>query len=395
MRSCIAVASLAVSAGLAAAQCQPWVQQGGTGPSPRQNHQMAWDGSRVMLFGGYRGGTGFNAETWVWDGESWAPVFTTGPGPLANFGLAPAPGGGGLILFGGFNVNAFGDTWAWNSAAQTWTPLSPATAPSPRYNHAMAYDAARDRIVLFGGWMGSRASDTWLFDGTTWTQVFPATVPAARTSHAMIYDSARERVVMFGGYRGGSIAQITSFLADTWEWNGTNWTLSPATGPIARQYHNMAYSESGRVAILSGGSNTNSTRVNDTWAYDGTSWTQLTNVDAPGNPRDQHAMAYEPGASGRPGRILLHGGYQGAGIVQSDTWAISCAAGCVADMDDGSGSGTPDGGVDISDLLYFLVQFEAGSVEADLDNGSGTGTPDGGVDISDLLYFLVRFEGGC
>jgi hypothetical protein len=32
---------------------------------------------------------------------------------------------------------------------------------------------------------------------------------------------------------------------------------------------------------------------------------------------------------------------------------------------------------------------------ADLDNGSGTGTPDGGVDINDLLYFLVRFEGGC
>jgi probable HAF family extracellular repeat protein len=32
---------------------------------------------------------------------------------------------------------------------------------------------------------------------------------------------------------------------------------------------------------------------------------------------------------------------------------------------------------------------------ADLDNGSGNGTPDGGVDISDLLYFLARFEVGC
>ncbi len=32
---------------------------------------------------------------------------------------------------------------------------------------------------------------------------------------------------------------------------------------------------------------------------------------------------------------------------------------------------------------------------ADLDDGSGTGTPDGGVDISDLLYFLVRFDAGC
>jgi hypothetical protein len=32
---------------------------------------------------------------------------------------------------------------------------------------------------------------------------------------------------------------------------------------------------------------------------------------------------------------------------------------------------------------------------ADLDNGTSSGTPDGGVDINDLLYFLERFEQGC
>ncbi len=31
----------------------------------------------------------------------------------------------------------------------------------------------------------------------------------------------------------------------------------------------------------------------------------------------------------------------------------------------------------------------------DFDDGSNTGTPDGGVTIEDLLYFLVRFEAGC
>jgi hypothetical protein len=71
---------------------------------------------------------------------------------------------------------------------------------------------------------------------------------------------------------------------------------------------------------------------------------------------------------------------------------------CYADLDnDGilDNGGNPDGGVDINDLLYFLVGFEAGLPVVDLDNGSGTGTPDGGVDINDLLFFLVRFEGGC
>lgn len=74
---------------------------------------------------------------------------------------------------------------------------------------------------------------------------------------------------------------------------------------------------------------------------------------------------------------------------------ISSTQFCPADLDNGFSEGVPDGGVDISDLLYFLSQFELGSYEADLDNGSGQGQADCGVDISDLLFFLTRFEGGC
>ncbi len=85
------------------------------------------------------------------------------------------------------------------------------------------------------------------------------------------------------------------------------------------------------------------------------------------------------------------------GATDTDDVVITINAGnpCVADVDDGSGTGTPDGGVDISDLLYYLFLFDAGNIDADIDDGSGTGTPDGGVDISDLLYFLVRFDAGC
>lgn len=68
---------------------------------------------------------------------------------------------------------------------------------------------------------------------------------------------------------------------------------------------------------------------------------------------------------------------------------------CPADLDDGSGSGTPDGGVTIEDLLFFLAVYEEGDVRADLDDGSFTGTPDGGVTIDDLLYYLLRYENGC
>jgi hypothetical protein len=69
--------------------------------------------------------------------------------------------------------------------------------------------------------------------------------------------------------------------------------------------------------------------------------------------------------------------------------------GCIADLDDGSGLGRPDGGVTIDDLLYFLALYSSGSLSADVDDGSGTGTPDDGVTIDDLLYYLDRFDQGC
>jgi len=70
---------------------------------------------------------------------------------------------------------------------------------------------------------------------------------------------------------------------------------------------------------------------------------------------------------------------------------------CYADIDDGSGSATPDCGVDINDLLFFLSAFEQGTAFADLDDDGdpSSSNPDGAVDINDLLFFIAHFESGC
>lgn len=70
-------------------------------------------------------------------------------------------------------------------------------------------------------------------------------------------------------------------------------------------------------------------------------------------------------------------------------------SGCPADLDDGSGTGTRDGGVTTDDLLYYLDQYTLGRLPADLDDGTGTGTRDGGITIDDLLYFLEAYAAGC
>jgi hypothetical protein len=93
-------------------------------------------------------------------------------------------------------------------------------------------------------------------------------------------------------------------------------------------------------------------------------------------------------------------GSSAAGVSGTGTLTVNFvpAPSCVADFDsdgDYSNGRTPDGGVDINDLLSYLGAFEAGNVAADIANGSGQNVPDGGVDISDLLLFLARFEAGC
>jgi autotransporter-associated beta strand protein/T5SS/PEP-CTERM-associated repeat protein len=74
---------------------------------------------------------------------------------------------------------------------------------------------------------------------------------------------------------------------------------------------------------------------------------------------------------------------------------LTVTSSCTADVDDGSGTGTPDGGIGIEDLLYYLGVYDAGVPEADVDDGTETGTPDGGVGIEDLLYYLERYDAGC
>lgn len=84
-----------------------------------------------------------------------------------------------------------------------------------------------------------------------------------------------------------------------------------------------------------------------------------------------------------------------ADVVQALPFLIDGAIHCAADMDDGSGAGTPDESVNIDDLIFMLRAFEEGALAADIDNGSGTGLGDQAVNIDDLVFFLRRFEEGC
>jgi hypothetical protein len=75
----------------------------------------------------------------------------------------------------------------------------------------MTYDADRQRVVLAGGRGSPPPPDTWEWDGSNWTlQPRPAARPLPRENPVMAYDAARRRVVLFGGLYN------LQRLTDTW-----------------------------------------------------------------------------------------------------------------------------------------------------------------------------------
>ena len=167
-------------------------------------------------------------------------------------------------------------------------------------------------------------ADQYTYSDTNWSTVTPATNPGARDAYVEAYDPSSNQTIMFGGYNG------SSYLADTWAWNGTNWAEVATTGPPARAGAAGAYDPATSQLLLFGGNNP--VYLADTWAWNGTSWTEL-NTGASGAPsaRQGAAMAYYPGAGGQ---MVLFGGYNGSYL--NDTWAWNSTTHTWGQIDDSS-----------------------------------------------------------
>lgn len=299
-------------------------------PGPRYQHAMAYDSARQrsVIYGGYNNSAGIS-DTWEWDGTNWAMrIAASAPGVRRWHTMAYDEARQRTVLFGGQGTGGSypTDTWTWDGT--TWIGVT-VPGPGPRQRHAMAYDSARQRVVLFGGSVpggSSWSSDTWEWDGTAWAQRIPATTPVGRTSHSMAYDAARQRMVVFGGQVTGSV-----YDNQTWTYDGSDWALmAPAASPSARIDTALAFDPSRQTVLLFGGYNINTLGyLRDTWEWNGTNWIQSTPSVRP-SARSSHTMVYHTASQA----VILHGGSPNL----SDTWSTYLPASAVAY---GAGCGSP------------------------------------------------------
>jgi hypothetical protein len=88
-----------------------WARVASSGPAPRLAHAMAWNGERVILFGGMAGGSPAN-DTWQWDGRHWTQRGFFGPRPRLSSPMAYDNGRARVVLFGGLDASTtLADTW--------------------------------------------------------------------------------------------------------------------------------------------------------------------------------------------------------------------------------------------------------------------------------------------
>jgi N-acetylneuraminic acid mutarotase len=188
-----------------------------------------------------------------------------------------------VIVFG------WGDTWAYDPAADTWVKMKPETAPSERYAALMAYDAESDRVVFFGGGLSPTNcwDDTWAYDynTNTWTKMQPAVSPPQRVYHNMVYIPEIDRVLLWGGTTPLDTPDLRVWAYD---YNTNTWTAqeAPLGAPEQRAGFGMFHHPpSGRIIVYGGLTEDDGQMVDETtWAYDygANSWEALVPSMNPG-----------------------------------------------------------------------------------------------------------------
>jgi hypothetical protein len=228
------------------------------------------------------------------------------------------------VLFGGLgSAGPLRSTWTFlNGGWHTAGPALPnlTNDPTSRFGAAMAFDPAIGRTVLFGGRdsEGHQLADTWTFDGTNWTNLTDALsgAPPARVNASLGYDPDLGRLVLFGGRSPSAV------FADTWEFDGTTWTSVGSAAPNStntppqRFSSSLVYSAAAHALVLFGGTvfrNATYVAVNDTWAFGAGGWQPLHPSRAP-SPRASPSATVLP-----DGDEILFGG-AGVTTALADTW---------------------------------------------------------------------------
>ena len=251
---------------LPAPQVEGWIGATSTvgAPAPREDHDAAWTGSRMVLWGGEQNGTKLST------GGLYDPVLDQWTGATSMVG-APSVRtlhtlvwtGSEVIVWGGSTGTQpspgstyYGDGYRYNPATDAWLgTISTAGAPSPRSLHAAVW--AGTWMIIWGGYDGAGllntggifdpATDTWIGSLST------VNAPTPRLHHVAVWTGTR--MIVWGGQDAtGDVNDGKSYDPTTDQWT----PISSVGAPTPRQAATAIWT--GQEMVVWGGSVLSGTR---------------------------------------------------------------------------------------------------------------------------------------
>jgi hypothetical protein len=296
-------------------------------PPERDGHGTIYDpvGDRLVTFAGVGLDNQQRNDLWALTlsgSPAWSEITTSGSPRRWGHAAIYDPLRDRIVVFGGEDVVANSDVWAFSLGSPSWSLLTPlGTPPSPRTYPSAIYDPVGDRMVVFGGTSSTELNDVWVlpFTGTlTWGQLSPAgTPPSGRSSHSAIYDPIRHRMLVFGGRDGGAShndAWVLSLSVGTESWS----EVIPAGSPPPERWGHSAIYDPVRDRMVAYGGRDAGGPLNDLWAMSlagSPAWSQLAPTGAPPSARAYHSAIYDPLRD----RMVVFGGWP---TLLNDVWAL-------------------------------------------------------------------------
>jgi len=300
----------------AAYQLESWLGTTATtgAPSAREDHDAAWTGTRMVLWGGEVGGTLLDS------GGLYDPLTNTWTGATSTVG-APSARTLHTLVWTGTEVIAWGGStgsqpapgstyynegYRFDPVSDSWLgTISTAGAPSARSLHTAVWTGSR--MIVWGGYDGAaRVNTGGIYDAAAGSWVgAPSTVgaPAARLHHVAVWTGTE--MIIWGGQDGAPLNRNDGGrynpATDTWT------AMSTVGAPTGRQAGSAVWT--GREMIVWGGAD-NSGSVNTGGRYNPATDSWVASTTTVGSPaaRQSHGGIWTGSRM-----IVTHGGVSGNG----------------------------------------------------------------------------------
>ncbi len=191
---------------------------------------------------------------------------------------------GVIILCGQKNPGTSTNNMTWEYNGTSWQQKNDLSA-GLKGDVEIAYDSTRKKTIAYvgPGW-SETGTETWEYDGTNWMKIITAHSPAAAGDGALMqYDPISNNVVLITSTNN----VFNTNYAETWTYDGADWTLKTAGYPTNAMLGGLAYDAAhGKMILI--------TTDSETWEWNGNDWSLLHPDHSPTPARGFMTMAYDP-----------------------------------------------------------------------------------------------------